>query len=64
MLAGTATAPSWVARMDYAAEFGREPHEIFGGGRLLWWLRWKAKRDITIEVNKHLEKKNAQRRKR
>ncbi|MBK8419959.1 MAG: hypothetical protein IPL17_14235, partial [Anaerolineales bacterium] len=52
MLAGTATAPSWVARMDYAAEFGKEPHEIFGGGQLLWWLRWKARRDITIEVNK------------
>ena len=33
MLAGTATAPSWVARMDYAAEFGKEPHEIFGGGQ-------------------------------
>jgi hypothetical protein len=42
--------------MDYAADFGKEPHEIFGGSRALWWYRWKVRRDVMIEVQRHLEK--------
>ena len=63
MLAGTATAPSWVSKLDYAAMYGKEPHEVFGGSRVLWWLRWKARREISIEVQKHLDRKAAQRNK-
>jgi hypothetical protein len=64
MLAGTATAPRWIAQLDYAAVCGKEPHEVFGGSRALWWYRWKARRDIGIEVQKHFDRKNAQRTKR
>lgn len=63
MLVGTATAPKWIAQLDYAATYAKEPHEVFGGSRVLWWHRWKARRDIGIEVQKHFERKNAQRNK-
>ena len=63
MLAGTATVPLWVAKLDYAATYGKEPHEVFGGSRVLWWHRWKSRRDITIEVQKHFDRKAEQERK-
>jgi hypothetical protein len=45
------TAPEWVAQLDFSKEWDLKPWEFFGGSKLLWWFRWKARRDEAIKAN-------------
>jgi hypothetical protein len=40
--------PLWAVQLEAAAEWGKAPHEIFGGSVYLWWCRWKLRRDFIL----------------
>ena len=56
MIAGTATAPAWVAVLDAAKEWGVPAWEIADGSKVVWWLRWVTRRKLEIEIKEQLEK--------
>jgi len=48
IIAGTKTAPHWVSKLDFANDMHLPPWEIFGGEKVLWFYRWKTRREFMI----------------
>jgi len=48
MRSGTADAPGWVLILEAAREWGTPPWNITGGSTILWFERWKAFREASI----------------
>jgi hypothetical protein len=38
----------WIVQMECAEQWGKPPHEVFGGSVVLWWHRWKTRRDLML----------------
>jgi hypothetical protein len=36
------TAPAWVNILEMAEEWSTPPYEITGGGKLIWFIRWRV----------------------
>jgi len=43
-------APSWVAPLEAAAEWGTPPWEFAGGTPVLWYARWEAARNAKMDA--------------
>lgn len=51
-MSGAAVAPWWIAVLDCAAEWNMKPWEIAGGEIIVWYERWRARRNAQARVMK------------
>lgn len=54
---GAPVAPSWIATLEAAAEWGCKPWELDPeDSDVFWWYRWLAFREAKIKAEKSVQK--------